>query len=408
MQREKKEKNSLIQQSISLLVETKKKHGFLLLTQKDEHLCSSLTCCPENEPQLITQGFLSGPPLTDFVFLCNKGNVHVCTKQECKIFNSTSNGICPISRIHYANHSFSSYSRADSRTWSSKPSSRFCNPGAGVFSNVIRKRKKKKRKLLTQSGINIVVGKKQEPEPKQKLPEPKPRRRKRYASTISLIPNRSREIVQILLYSKHRKDINNITRTKHQSQLNKRCEEYIKQCANERQRIVLSDLARFNTYYSNMALPLSEMKRNESIIDNYATIIQHVWNIVYTFNNNAIQNNDEYCGPKLCFDSIALGALYTMRQGYKINSIEVLPQDRFLLYNLPIINDLTRFGFAKKKITKGENLLSIAYKNAIDSGKISREDLVVDVTKMKTTNRNKKRVKKVVAGRSSTIFLRDN
>jgi hypothetical protein len=48
-----------------------------------------------------------------------------------------------------------------------------------------------------------------------------------------------------------------------------------------------------------------------------------------------------------------------MQQGISVDGSVLLPMDSFLLYHLPLINDLSTFKLDKRKYTKGENLVKL-------------------------------------------------
>jgi hypothetical protein len=66
----------------------------------------------------------------------------------------------------------------------------------------------------------------------------------------------------------------------------------------------------------------------------------------------------KYVGENLNLDAIALGTLYKMQQGIRLEETVILPVDRFLVDHLPLINDLPQFKLDKRKFTRGEKLIS--------------------------------------------------
>ena len=412
------------------------------------HTCSTTMCNPENELSLLHRGLLSGTPKASHVYVCNLRRVHVCKRDTCDLFRETPDGTCPISAIHYANHQYSTYSRADPMSWYSKPSNVTCNTPVSSLSMVnselvehkhISATSLNRRKLLNRSDVGLFDVKKLQAEQKEvELEKEKQsvavaaaatttttttttmttttttkttntetkqgkKRRSRSNAKKKQLKESARSLIQLLLYSSNRIRINDETRAKHLRARDKHRDEYIRMCKQQRQRTVLSDFARFNIFFLNLPVPLAELELDDAKIDNLQHIIMHVWSLVEKYYD--LEKSNDAC--KIDFTSVALGTLYTMRQGYLLNGIEVLPQDVFLAYHLPKMKDLSRFHLAKRGITKGEKILAHAYDNAVARG-ASQEELLIDWNKLRQRGEagQWKKFKKLKAGRSSTVFLK--
>ena len=431
--------NKKEQQSVKRIVSVKPD----MLNRQVDHICNNNTCNPENELSLIHRGFLSknSPPITTYVYVCNMQSVHICTKDKCNLYRATATGTCTISGLHYEKHQFSTYSSADQMTWGSKTSNFTCKTPSNEFniSEVAPVQGMNRRLLLNRSDASlfssplllssssIVKEKESKKGEKDELSLKKKhtttttttttttnnnsmttllplKRKKNFTRNNTKLAEKSRSIIQLLLYSVHRIRINDEMRKRHLRARDKYRDDYIRMCKEQRQRTILSDFARFNIYFLNLPVPLTELQQDEARISNLSNVILHVWNLVEKYYDND-RNKD---GCKIDFTSVALGTLYTMRQGYVINEFEVLPQDSFLAYHLPKMKDLSRFDLSKRSITKGEKLLSDTYKFAFAQG-ASREDIIINVSKMKEAGEagQFKKYKKVKAGRRSVVFLKE-
>ena len=421
--------NKKEQQSVKRIVSVKPD----MLNRHVDHICSNNTCNPENELSLMHRGFLSksSAPITAYVYVCNMRSVHVCTKDKCNLYQATANGTCPISGLHYEKHQFSNYSRADPMTWGSKTSNFTCKTPSNTITaeaEVAVTSGTSRRLLLNRSGASLFssppplsITKEEEEEEKgkeqfslttttttttttTKTTASVLKRKKSFTRNDTKLVEKARNIIQLLLYSVHRIRINDEMRKRHLRARDKHRDDYIRMCKEQRQRTILSDFARFNIYFLNLPVPLVELQQDEARISNLSNVILHVWNLVQKYYDND-RNKD---GCKIDFTSVALGTLYTMRQGYVINEIEVLPQDSFLAYHLPKMKDLSRFDLSKRSITKGEKILSDTYKFAFSQG-ASREDIIINVSKMKEAGEagQFKQYKKVKEGRRSVVFLKE-
>lgn len=104
------------------------------------------------------------------------------------------------------------------------------------------------------------------------------------------------------------------------------------------------------------------LKRNQERIERYVKICLTTWEVV-------IRSpwGRENQGTR--FDSHVMSVLYRMRRGMSIGGVNLIPQDRYLIY-LPLRIDLPLYGprYESGIVTNGMKHLKVAYKSAIDSG----------------------------------------
>ena len=107
----------------------------------------------------------------------------------------------------------------------------------------------------------------------------------------------------------------------------------------------------------NQPLKLEILDYDEDYVRKYTEIVLHVHAIIEKYHTDV---------PKI--DILTLGTLYIMRQGFVVNNVPLLPSDTFLLYNLPEINDLPSFGYGKRKIAIGTQIIEFVLKRALEQG----------------------------------------
>lgn len=64
-----------------------------------------------------------------------------------------------------------------------------------------------------------------------------------------------------------------------------------------------------------------------------------------------------YKDERICIESVTLGLLYKMQQGVIVDGKVLIPVDQFLVENLPLINNLNKFGLDKRKIGRGDKFI---------------------------------------------------
>jgi len=314
---------------------------------QQKHQCSSQFCNPQSEVDIQKQKNL---PITDTMsynlFVCDLGAVHLCTVSECELYGSTQDQTCPVSGIQWASI-VSNYSKNDSRTWYNK-GTEMSDPKA------------------IQNG-------------------PRQHAKKQNFYSESMIKNTTETLINLLLYSHTRLDRNQAAANDHIDQSQNAMNTYAKHRKNElKQMCYKTDLYRLNAHYCSQQLPLRILEIDLSRIEYYVHVVLQLWHICQKFYihpiNRTFNNNGNEIKNRLTPEVVALGVLYSMRQGITIQGVDLLPKDNYL-ENLPIIIDLSFFGVDKKKVTKGNKILLTSYNNAIDAGQ-RIIDLVLDVSKL--------------------------
>jgi len=301
------------------------------------HICSKEICNPENEDDLIVKGVLSPPALSTDIYLCNYKNHHICNANQC---NNTIRGVCPISGACYGNPGgFSSYDKNDYRTWhrnlkiSQHAQQIYISENPSIYNN--------KRKIDEKEKVEEVVAQK------------KSRRQKPFSQLREIASN----VIRCLLYSSIRNKINSRIKNQNERFLIKAVQTYIKSCKKDKSVIDVIYLQKIHDTYTTVENKLEMLVYNEYIVKKYVDII------IATY-----KNVKKYYSDTFKIETIALGVLYIMRQGYEVENIILFQSDSFLLYNLPSICDIPSFGYDKKNITKGKLIIQYTYNQAFESG----------------------------------------
>lgn len=395
------------------------------------HVCRPSYCDPENESSLIRQGLLKGPPLTDNVYLCNLGAVHVCTKKSCNLYAGSHDNVCPISGLQ-AGNIYSSYSKHDGRTWYTRPE--FENIGSSKINSVFVQQTLiasavDKRRLLTQSGSMVDVMKQQRRQATKRLrkasslsntttasqvPPPAPpapctptvkehlpsgkvyKRVKRTtynrATSIKTVRTKAKGITRLLLFSNNRQRLNDKARAMYEKQALDARDTYIKGCMTDGVFAFLTDIYRLMANKRSQPLPLQIFEFDQTLFDYYVDVICQVWKLITKYYVHPKQKQyDEDTGdeivPKINVEHVCIGVLYNMQRGWKYKDTYLLPLDDFLFCNLPRVNDLPEFnGIGKPACTSGTSILKQTYENAIAS-KVPLSDLTIKVEHLKETTR---------------------
>ena len=345
----------------------------LLSKQKDaSHVCSHHVCQPIDEVTLIKRQLLTGPPVTTFVYMCRFGYYHVCTERMCHGVQRF--GSCPISGKSFVHHqAISSYDKNDSRTYSN------IQVVHGVNTYPFRSQDQPrvfKRQKLTNSNINIFEAEAdvREEEPvcqevddvvvNTAQPVQKQKRRMLY--------HRVQHIVFNLLYGSIRKRLNREHQDKQAEIKEMQWSRYKQQCGKDGILNVIQGMI----IESNCTQP-----DPFQILEYNHTHEQYYVDTILTIYDRVIQYSS-FTNPKTGYhkfidvESVTLYVLYGMRLGLTIDTIEVLPQDVFLLEHLPAVNTLEHFCLNRRKISIGSKLVRDAYQNALKDKRVSRESLV--------------------------------
>lgn len=318
----------------SLVDETDSQYGTVLArlrgaktdmceTEQFFHVCASSVCNPQSEPDLVSRNQLMGPPLSNNVYMCRYGVVHLCTESACGLYMSSRTLTCPISGVQYG-MVYSSYDKHDNRTWPglSEPQPPPPPPQPPTMTQVTKKRKKKHSRVMSDEDANFQAS----------------------------------ELVIRLLYSTYRAHVNNVAKESYAVQARKGVQTYVMQRAKKHQLPFFTDLVRVSGHILSQPLPLKEFEYDSARITYYAAIVVHIWKLVVKYTVPVIKN-DVSVQPRIDFESVCLGTLYGMKQGVAENGHIILPSDYFLAENLPKATDLSYFNIERSKINDGAKLI---------------------------------------------------
>jgi len=347
----------------------------------EQHICLREACNPETEGDLIRQGWINGPPLSSNVYLCNLGGIHVCTVRSCCFYQNNRPHTCHISGLN-AGNDYSGYSKHNPMSWYTKPEYEI---SGGAINTVFVQEKRvivNARRLLTQSGsmVDAMISERKKakrpppPPGPETVPDKKKPRRSMYnrAPSAKVVRKRAKAIVTLLLHSKHRVTINRRAQTEYDREAHHARETYLSACKDNGQFGFSVDIYRLMADKRSQPLPMVIFNYDETLLTYYVDVICQVWEMVLKYyvhpKHKQFDEDGAEIVPKIDVDSVCLGVLYDMRHGYKIGNTWVLPSDPFLMCNLPRINDLAVFENTKRsKYTKGQDILSTTYDNAINS-----------------------------------------
>ncbi len=292
------------------------------------HMCDGPTCNPQSE-----SAFCSAP-LTANVFLCRLGSVHLCSQYECPYYSETHSQVCPISRLQLGGGpATSSYDAGDFRTWYAK--------------------------MDTTATTT--------PTP---TPSPPPPVRHRVITTDDLVA-RASAMVKLLLFSKCRVWCNSMAYAGYKQESRDSLVTYRKSRLAKRQPMYMSDKYRLQAHFTSQRLPYTIYEFSPGLHDYYVSICTQVWAMALQFYVPSHEKRYDPAdgvteiAPRLDFEQLCLGIMYTMRQGRAVQGVTLLPKDDFLLLNMPLISHLTAFGIGKNQVTKGEKVISQMYENAM-------------------------------------------
>lgn len=336
-----------------------------------QHTCDNSFCNPENEAVFIAKRLLIGPPVEPDVYVCKYGGLHYCTKDTCNLYtNEINDGICPITGAKYVQpvsyflrNPNSSLRVTDPKI---KPRAYDPNHSQQVLSNATTgggggvKRKSIYQQLFNRDGDGdggskgeVVVAVKKK---KQK------RRRNRLANNRSVFIEKAQSLVNTLLFSTKRKEINERKQRESVESGKCRLKLYLQQCKAKRQfPIVIEELTiQINAYLMPPHLEIFEYDEEKTTY--YTSIIMKTWDLLCS---SPYGRDNQSCK----FKQHALGVLYLLRQGFTCHGIRVLPKDPFMIY-LPLRTELGEFGneIVKKHVTVGQTHLRNMYESIIQEG----------------------------------------
>jgi len=324
--------------SLERLEYAKRISGDIIDTYKT-HICHPDVCNPENEPTLIAKGFLAGPATTRDLYLCRYRSHHLCTERYC---NSVVMGVCPISGACYGPlGGYSSYDKNNARTWHS------------AFRD---------NEISSQTGVTANPNRYIKPEPETQS-EVVPLKKARKPKSSATLQQYARQIIIKLLFSKTRASINTRHLRYGRKTATRKIRHYLNQCEQTRSIPSLLYILMIQEEGEDTNNQLEQLNYDQVILDKYTMII---WNIY--------EKISKYYPGTLKMQTMALAILYEMRQGYSVDGMIIIPSDTYLLYNLPLINDLPLFSLKKKEITIGQKIIKKAVGQALEQN-IERKKL---------------------------------
>lgn len=279
------------------------------------HECSVAFCDPVNSVGLLRRGVVQEEKFSDSVYICKYGQIHDCSVSNCGLEESCAvSGICKEYIEEYAD-----YNKHDSRTWYKEPEN------VKVFG---------KRKKYNEADVRV----------------------------------RIEQIVETILYSSNRQKINEEILANHSKKVKREKDTYISECCEKKIPVNLIKLMMIdsNNQTSNIHM-LHILKKDPNVIARYVSIIIQIY-----------KNAETYIEDKISPEAIALGVLYKMQQGMIVNGVVLIPLEKFLVDNLPLMNDLGKLKIDKKKYTIGERLIFTMFENAKKKGKTNQDLAVIE------------------------------
>lgn len=304
-----------------------------LLDETHGHVCNRKYCNPQNHEQLVFLG-LCPPHLRPdtSIYLCKYRQYHVCDYEHCHC------DVCPISGACYGTGGFSSYDYNDPRTRQSRPD------------------------VDDQLNLHVLSGSIIHPifDDDDDSDEPATKRSK-ITMVASEVRKRIEGHVETLLYGKERKKINSDFMSQHEKACTREKDIYIGKCRLDQVPPNQIALHMINDRYKRVQMPLVILDMDQSILTYYTNVVMQIYELVQRYSSDNGQG-------KVCIASVTLGVLYLMRTSYQIDGITLIPLDRFMQENLPSMNELPRFGFDKKRYTRGSKLITFSYGLALKKG----------------------------------------
>jgi len=310
--------------SFKRIVFAKQLKGDITPNTNFAHECRPETCNPESEEMLINQQMLDPPVVLRDFYVCRYMRSHHCTAEKCDK-QDIATGACRISGACYAPPGgYSSYDKNNPQTWHSN----------------FRANEKKAQEMFSVQYYDTTL--------RNNIKRTKARKRKKRAQI--------RDVITRLLFSPTRKEVNEIRRKQNEKLVQRKIQLYIKKCEEENELVNLIHVAMLRTWRSSKTRELKILDYDENIVDKYTEAIIKVQTLVRKYHIDTFKT-----------DTLALGTLYAMQQGLMLDQRWLIPNDAYLCFNLPIINDLPHFKFQKKRVTTGQKMIKIAFKKAMQS-----------------------------------------
>lgn len=299
------------------------------------HGCNRNYCNPQSLFDLTRKG-------NQTIFLCKYRQYHICDEDHCHCVS------CPISGICYGTNLYSAHDSGDQRAWYARTDADddpTVYPMPGYFA----------------------------------VEEPKSTQQEQPTFTSKLNKNDASEkieqIVENLLYSPKRTTINEDHFKQRDKMMQRERDACIASYAQQKKPVNRVHLSMIADRHLSQRPLLVILERDAQLVSHLVDFVLQVCEIV-----------ERYTKHKICVTSVTLGVLYMMRQGHTLEGVTLLPMNPQLRDYLPTMNQLSKFGIEKRKLTSGQTMIVFAYDTAIRNG-VELRDLCV---KFHDTNLNMK------------------
>lgn len=342
-----------------------------------QHTCARDVCHPENEAAFIPHG-------NQCVFVCDYHVVHVCTSSECNLYQTQTSGTCPISGVHYQ-HPLSSYDKRDQRTY-------YIPQHVHLHNKRTRGDRERQQQLMVNMSYTSSTGVTTQLSYTKTTPPSLPqihtdehdndkRKRRKKPPTRKPPPEFNRkeahDLIEKLLYSNIRKLINRKETAEITRKMKKELTAYGNRQQEQRQLKRYMDIMQIADVYGRKMLSFQDLPYDSGRIAYYAAIGEQVWDKVLRF----IEMFQIHIDCKRDPQSVLLATLYSMRQGYVVDGMSLIPYDPFIAQHIPPINHFDAFDISKHLVTQGQKLINTAYTHAVDGrDRLRSVDLLLDMT----------------------------
>lgn len=282
------------------------------------HTCDRSFCNPQTLYDL--KGFGNRD-----TYLCKYRFYHICNPDHCQC------NTCPISGICYGTATYSSYAADDNRTWALTPDvdeepQTQPMPGFSFFHETpVKVQEHYKSKIKDDEACEKIES-----------------------------------IIDVLLYSEKRVNINHEYEQSREKIAERERDAYVTNCVKNRQVVDCIKLQQITERNQANRPPLAILERDHAFVMSLTRLVLHVCHLVERYGSQA--------QSKLCIVSVTLGVLYMMQRGHSINGATLIPRCALLMYNLPNMNHLSKFGIEKNKFTKGQQIIGFSYESALRQG----------------------------------------
>jgi hypothetical protein len=282
------------------------------------HACRKETCNPQNEPQLTNR------PLTNCVYLCNFGQIHVCLPDVCTeaVYANHGELVCPISGLVVGVEE-SLFTRAE--------------PHYRIV------------KTTTAGGCG----------------DTKRHAKKPFSVSFKKMREYADLTIEKLFYGAARIEINAVAARKRKEKCEQKLKTYICNQKRNKEFVMFPDLVIMKANIMTEPLPYELFSDHDSLwIANCSSVVMNIWeNLIGAFYGSTSNNyiKDVLDAPtKPNMESITLAVLYMMRNGYS----DIIPYDEFVSRHIPNEKDLVLFGYNAKKVKPGKDLIQRLYEKS--------------------------------------------